>query len=73
MRSMWAQFVGFAGKLAHNTATGRDVGQGWGQIDIADPLSLDNGLARLWQTLQRRVIRAENQSSANYADQSNYR
>ncbi len=77
MRSVWARFAGFAGKLGHNAATGRDVGhtrpplrerspdevrpnairgrgrgrewrsrgcarplgQGWGQIDIADPSS----------------------------------
>ncbi len=29
-------------------------------------------LARLWQTIQRRVIRTGNQSSACYADQVNY-
>jgi len=30
------------------------------------------GLARLWQTIPRRVIRTGNQSSAWYADQANH-
>ena len=31
----------------------------------------DTALARLWQTIQRRVMRTENQSPAYYADQAN--